>query len=151
MGRLDTAVAAGVELRGAGWLCVGLGGGLFGFGLALSGMVRPEVVLDFLMFRDFGLLLVLGGAALTAMLAFRLAPRLLRQPLLGGWFHLHPARIDRRSIVGAALFGIGWGISGVCPAPAVAGLGAGDWRLLWSAAGMFLGAWIQGRWFARGA
>ena len=151
MGRLDTAVAAGVELRGAGWLCVGLGGGLFGFGLALSGMVRPEVVLDFLTFRDFGLLLVLGGAALTAMLAFRLAPRLLRQPLLGGWFHLHPARIDRRSIVGAALFGIGWGISGVCPAPAVAGLGAGDWRLLWSAAGMFLGAWIQGRWFARGA
>ena len=151
MGRSDTAVAAGVELRGAGWLCVGLGGGMFGFGLALSGMVRPEVVLDFLMFRDFGLLLVLGGAALTAMLAFRLAPRLLRQPLLGGWFHLHPARIDRRSIVGAALFGIGWGISGVCPAPAVAGLGAGDWRLLWNAAGMFLGAWIQGRWFARGA
>lgn len=149
MGHVDAAATAGVELHGPGWLCIVLGGALFGAGLALSGMVRPEVVLDFLMFRDLGLLLVLGGAALTAMLAFRLAPWLLQRPLLGGWFHVHPARLDRRSVLGAALFGIGWGISGVCPAPAIAGLGAGDWRLLWCVAGMFLGAWIHGRWFAR--
>lgn len=143
------AVTAGAELRGPGWLCIALGGTLFGAGLALSGMVRPEVVIDFLMFRDLGLLLVLGGAALTAMLAFQLAPRLLQRPLLGGWFHVHPVHLDRRSVLGAALFGIGWGMSGVCPAPAIAGLGAGDWRLLWSVAGTFLGAWIHGRWFAR--
>ena len=51
-------------------------GALFGFGLALSTMVRPEVVLGFLRFQDFGLMLVMGGAVVVTLLAYKLAPRL---------------------------------------------------------------------------
>jgi uncharacterized membrane protein YedE/YeeE len=46
--------------------------------------------------------------------------------------------------VGAALFGIGWGLCGVCPGPAIAGLGAGNWSLLWALAGIAFGALVQG-------
>jgi len=46
--------------------------------------------------------------------------------------------------VGAALFGVGWGLCGVCPGPAIAGLGAGNWDLLWALAGLALGALVQG-------
>ena len=66
-------------------------GALFGFGLALSTMVRPEVVLGFLRFQDFGLMLVMGGAVVVTLLAYKLAPRLLVRPLLGGSFHAHPS------------------------------------------------------------
>lgn len=123
-------------------------GALFGFGLALSTMIQPEAVLSFLLLRDFGLLLVLGAAAGLTLVAYQLAPRLLAKPLAGGAFERHPARLDRRTILGAALFGVGWGLSGVCPGPAIAGLGAGNWPLLLSLAGLFAGAYVQGRWFA---
>ena len=71
------------------FLTVLAGGALFGFGLALSTMVRPEVVLSFLRFQDFGLMLVMGGAVVVTLLAYLLLPRLLGQPLLGGYFHQH--------------------------------------------------------------
>jgi uncharacterized membrane protein YedE/YeeE len=124
-------------------------GGLFGFGLALSTMVRPEVVLDFLLFRDLGLLMVLGGGMLVTLLAYQLAPRLLKRPLLGGTFEHHGSVLDVRTIVGAAIFGAGWGLSGVCPGPAIAGLGVGNWPLLISLVGMFAGAYLQGRFFSK--
>jgi hypothetical protein len=79
------------------------------------------------------------------------APRLLRRPLLGGHFHVRPSALDRDTIVGAALFGIGWGLCGVCPGPAIAGLGAGNWPTLYALAGIFAGAWLQGRWSGRAA
>ncbi len=122
-----------------------IGGLLFGFGLAWSTMIRPEIVLGFLRGHDMGLILVLGGGAFTAMLFFQLAPRLLRKPLWGQKFDQRDTVALRNTIVGAAIFGIGWGLSGVCPGPAYAGLGAGEWPLLWVVAGLFLGAWIQGR------
>ncbi len=121
-----------------------LGGVLFGLGLAVSGMVRPETVLDFLHLRDMGLLLVLGGAAGVSLLAFQLAPRLLGRPAFGGSFEPHPGRLSGRTFAGAAIFGAGWGLCGVCPGPAVAGLGAGLTALLWSVAGLALGAWLHG-------
>lgn len=126
------------------WLAVLAGGTLFGFGLALSTMVRPEVVLGFLRFADFGLLLVMGGAVLVALLAYPLLPRLLPGPLLGGHFQRHVAHWNRDTFTGAALFGVGWGLCGVCPGPAIAGLGTGNWSLLWAVAGMALGALAQG-------
>lgn len=129
----------------ARFLAVLATGALFGFGLALSTMVSPEVVLSFLRFRDFGLMLVLGGALAVTLLAYQLAPRALAQPLLGGRFLQRPAPFDRDTIVGAALFGIGWGLCGVCPGPAIAGLGAGNWPLLVAIAGIALGAYLQGR------
>ena len=124
-----------------------LSGGLFGFGLAWSTMVQPEAIERFLMLRDMGLLLVMGGAAVTVLLAYRALPRLMRQPVFGlGWAR-HPSILDRRTVIGSAVFGIGWGLSGVCPGPALAGLGVGNWPLLWVVGGILLGAWIEGRFF----
>lgn len=126
------------------FLAVLAAGVLFGFGLALSTMVRPEVVLSFLRFQDFGLMLVMGGAVVVTLLAYKLAPRLLTRPLLGGSFHTHPSAWNRDTAVGAALFGVGWGLCGVCPGPAIAGLGTGNWTLLWALGGIALGALVQG-------
>ena len=125
-----------------------LSGGLFGFGLALSTMIKPEVVLSFLRFEDFGLLLVLGGALAVAMVAYQSAPRLLTRPLLDERFSQRPTATLKNTLIGAALFGVGWGICGVCPGPAIAGLGAGNWPLLITVVAMLLGAYAQGR-FAR--
>ncbi|MGD9550573.1 MAG: DUF6691 family protein [Burkholderiaceae bacterium] len=134
----------GTPLTPARLLATLLAGALFGFGLALSSMIRPEVVLSFLRLQDFGLALVMGGGVLVTLLAYKLAPRLLTRPLLGGQFHTHPSAWNRDTAVGAALFGIGWGLCGVCPGPAIAGLGAGNWSLLWALAGIVLGALVQG-------
>lgn len=125
-----------------------LSGALFGFGLALSTMIKPEVVLNFLRFRDFGLLLVLGGAVMVAMLAYQSIPRLMKRPLLNNGFAQRPTATLKNTLVGSALFGIGWGLCGVCPGPAIAGLGAGNWPLAITVVAMLLGAYVQGR-FAR--
>ena len=125
-------------------LAVLASGALFGFGLSLSTMVQPEVVLGFLRFQDFGLMLVMGGAVVVTLLAYRFGPRLLRQPLLGGYFHQHVSHWNRDTLVGAALFGMGWGLCGVCPGPAIAGLGTGNTDLLWALGGIALGALAQG-------
>ena len=122
-------------------------GALFGFGLALSTMVSPEVVLDFLLGRDMGLLLVLGGAVVVTFVAYRLAPRLMGRPLAGPSFLTHPSEMSARTLGGAALFGVGWGLSGVCPGPAMAGLGAGNWPLALALVAMVAGAYVQGRFF----
>ena len=119
-------------------------GALFGFGLAMSTMIQPQVVISFLRFQDMGLMLVLGGAVLVTFLAYRYVPKLLRRPLLGGAFGAHESVMDRATVLGAAIFGIGWGITGVCPGPAIAGLGAGSWELLYAVGGIALGALLQG-------
>ncbi len=121
------------------------GGVLFGFGLALSTMISPEVVLSFLRLQDLGLMLVLGGAVTVAMITYRLAPRLMARPLCEPVFGTHPSQLDRDTILGAAIFGVGWGLCGVCPGPAIAGLGAGNWPLLVALAGIFAGAFVHGR------
>ncbi len=128
-------------------LAVLLSGVLFGAGLALSTMIQPEVVLSFLRFADFGLLLVLGGAVTLTLIVYRVAPSMMKAPLFESAFSTHPSVLNSRTLGGAALFGIGWGISGVCPGPAIAGLGAGNWPLLVAVAAMFAGAWVQGRFF----
>ena len=130
-------------------LCILFAGALFGLGLAVSTMVQPEVVISFLRLKDLGLLAVLGSAVMTTLVAYQLAPRLLKRPLLGGAFQKHAVTPGARTILGAAIFGVGWGLSGVCPGPAVAGLGTGNWPLLLALAGLFAGAWVQGRFFAR--
>ena len=129
-------------------IMVVVSGALFGFGLALSTMIKPEVVLDFLRFTDFGLLLVLGGAVTVALLAYQMAPRLLKRALLNENFAQRPTAALKTTLIGSALFGVGWGICGVCPGPAIAGLGAGNWPLAIVVVAMLLGAYVQGR-FAR--
>ena len=125
-------------------------GALFGFGLALSTMIQPEIVLCFLLWRDMGLLLVLGGAVVVTFVAYHLAPRVLARPWAGTEFHQHPSVMAPRTLLGAAIFGVGWGVSGVCPGPAIAGLGAGNYPLLIALAAMIAGAYVQGRFFAEG-
>lgn len=119
-------------------------GALFGFGLSYSTMVKPEVVLSFLRFSDFGLMLVMGGALAVVVLVYRFAPGLMGKPLLDDHFHEQRRPWDQDTAVGAALFGVGWGICGVCPGPAIAGLGTGNFDLLWALAGIALGALVQG-------
>ena len=121
-----------------------LTGVIFGFGLAYSTMVKPEVVLAFLRFQDFGLLLVLGGAVVVTGIAYHLLPRVMARPVFGGAFGKHPSEMTKRTLGGAALFGVGWGLSGVCPGPAIAGVGVGNWPLLLAILGMFAGAYVQG-------
>jgi uncharacterized membrane protein YedE/YeeE len=121
-----------------------IGGMLFGFGLALSTMVSPEVVLSFLRLQDFGLMLVMGGAVAVTVVVYQLAPRLLKRPFLADSFAQRQAKLDRNTLVGAAIFGLGWGICGVCPGPAIAGLGVGNLDMLWALGGMLVGAYAQG-------
>lgn len=128
----------------AKFLAVLASGVLFGLGLAVSTMVSPEVVLSFLRFQDWGLMLVMGGAVCVTVLVYQLAPRLLGHPLLGDHFSVRPSVLDRDTVLGAAIFGVGWGICGVCPGPAIAGLGTGNWSLLVALAGIALGAYAQG-------
>ncbi len=121
-----------------------LSGVLFGFGLAVSTMIQPEVVLSFLRLQDLGLLLVLGGGASVTAMTYQCAPRLFKRPLFEASFGRHAASLNRQTLGGAALFGIGWGLSGVCPGPAIAGLGAGNGMLLYALGGMLAGAYCQG-------
>ncbi|WP_323192626.1 YeeE/YedE family protein [Halostella sp. PRR32] len=122
-----------------------VGGLIFGFGLAFSGMAKPEIVLDFLQFDDFGLLFVMGGAAVVTGITFAAATRSLdRAPLTGDAYTRRLKSFDRNVILGGAIFGVGWGLSGICPGAAYASVGIGNYPILWAIAGMFLGAYAQG-------
>ncbi|MBA3390987.1 MAG: YeeE/YedE family protein [Rubrobacter sp.] len=100
-------------------------GALFGLGLAVSGMANPQKVIGFLDVAgewDPTLAFVMGGALLVAGPAFRLIFR-RRRPVLSGDFELPvKTKVDARLIWGSALFGVGWGLSGFCPGPAVVAL-----------------------------
>lgn len=119
-----------------------LSGALFGLGLAMSGMTDPRRVLGFLdLFGEFdpALVFVLGGAVATTTLLFRLVLRRGR-PVLADAFTLSDLKhVDRQLLGGAALFGIGWGLAGYCPGPAVAGLGIGSVEALWFIPAMIAG------------
>jgi uncharacterized membrane protein YedE/YeeE len=121
-----------------------MAGALFGFGLSLATMVQPDVVLGFLRFQDWGLMLVMGGAAGVAMLAFKVFPLWFSRRLLGLEFLNQTAHWSRQTLIGSAIFGVGWGLSGVCPGPAIAALGTGNTDILWALGGIVLGAWAQG-------
>lgn len=110
-------------MRGA--LTALLSGTLFGAGLALGGMTDPARVRGFLdIFGDWDptLAFVMGGAVIVMAIAWRLVPGMI-EPVLADQFHL-PTRSDLTPslIGGAALFGIGWGIAGLCPGPGIAAL-----------------------------
>jgi uncharacterized membrane protein YedE/YeeE len=125
-------------------LVVLFGGILFGFGLGYSGMAKQEIVLSFLQLKDLGLMFVMGGAALVTFFAINLVPRFLKKPPFGEQFKPRKVGMSRNVIIGAVIFGVGWGISGQCPGSAVASLGTGNIPILLGLAAMFIGAYLWG-------
>lgn len=106
-----------------------LAGAVFGLGLLVSGMANPAKVLGFLDLAgpwDPSLALVMAGAIAIASIAFGIAGRRTRS-LIGQEMKLPSSRtVDRRLVGGSLLFGIGWGIAGFCPGPALVALGMGE-------------------------
>lgn len=124
-----------------------VGGIVFGFGLAVGGMSKPEVVLSFLQLKDFGLVVLMGCATGVTFVAINVLPKFIERPILGGEFKPRTRTLSRNTIIGAAIFGVGWGLSGQCPGSALSSLGIGNLPVLLGIAAMFLGAYVMGRFF----
>lgn len=111
-------------------LLVGL---IFGFGLLVSGMANPDKVLSFLDLAgawDPSLALVMGGAVVVGLIAFTVAGKRERS-LLGEPMRLPgKSSLDRRLVLGSLGFGVGWGLAGFCPGPALVAVGAGEIKAL---------------------
>jgi uncharacterized membrane protein YedE/YeeE len=119
-----------------------LAGLLFGSGLILSGMSNPAKVLAFLDITgrwDPSLAFVMIGAILVAAIAFRVGGARART-VFGGAIHMPgAAHVDARLVLGSVIFGVGWGLVGYCPGPALTSLGVGGWPTLLFVASMIAG------------
>ena len=132
-----------------------LTGFLFGLGLCLSGMTNPAVILGFLdLAGDWNpaLVFVMAAGVTVTFLGYRLLVPKTR-PLWASRFSLPTARaIDAPLLTGAAIFGVGWGLAGYCPGPAVASLASGRAAVMLfvaaMAAGMIFVRWMRGRGWA---
>lgn len=131
-----------LRTRAAGAM-VGL---VFGFTIVWSGMTSPSVIREALLFRDSYLFLFFGSAVGTAALGLAIVRRAEMRALLTGspvrWAREH---VERRHIGGAFLFGIGWGVTNVCPGPLATQVGQGIAWALPTAAGAGFGIWAFGR------
>ncbi len=131
-------------------------GALLGAGLTVSQMINPAKVLGFLDFAaapgggwDPSLALVLAGALVTAIAGYQLVLRRER-PVCAATFQVPTRRdIDGRLLAGAALFGIGWGLVGYCPGPAIAAMSLGSGRTIAFVGAMLAGMALYGLLFAR--
>jgi uncharacterized protein len=123
-------------------------GALFAAGLAVSGMTQPSKIIGFLdVFGrwDPSLMFVMVGAIAVHFTAYRLILR-RKAPLFETKFHLPTRRdIDLRLVLGAALFGIGWGLGGFCPGPGLVALGSGSVSAIIFVVGMTLGMLVEQR------
>lgn len=128
-------------------------GVLFGLGMAISGMVDPARVTGFLDLAgawDPSLAFVMGGALLVFMPGYFLLVKPRRQSVLGEPIVAVPApRLDRRLIGGAALFGIGWGLVGICPGPALSLISSGQHMIMLFIAAMVAGVLLFDKGLAR--
>jgi len=142
-----------------------LAGALFGAGLVVSGMVDPRNVVGFLDFAGLSgpwnpaLIGVMGGAVVTHALLLRLLARRAPSPSSAPVRALAPAalatappaRVDRPLVLGSAIFGIGWGLSGYCPGPAIVSLGFGPGRAFLFVAALVVGSLVADGLRAAGA
>jgi uncharacterized protein len=120
-------------------------GALFGLGLGVSGMTRPEKVLGFLDVTgdwDPTLLLVMGGAVATHFWAYRWIRGRAAPRLADRYFVPAGNPLDVRLCIGALLFGVGWGLGGYCPGPAIVSLATGSLSVLVFVSAMLAGMWI---------
>lgn len=122
-----------------------LAGLIFGFGLLLAGMANPAKVLAFLDVTgtwDPSLALVMAGAIVVAAIPLNWA-RKRTHSLLDAPIQLPSKRaLDARLVGGSLLFGVGWGLAGLCPGPAVVLLATGRWQVLLFVTAMLFGMWI---------
>ena len=132
------------------WLgfLIALGTGLFfGWGLTLSGMADPLTVQAFLDVAgewNPALAFVMGGAVMVSLLGFQWLLKKRQAPVCGEVFHLPQNKaIDRRLVIGAALFGIGWGLGGLCPGPGQVAAAGGSVAALAFVAAMLAGMRLQ--------
>ena len=121
-----------------------ISGLIFGLGLIIGGMANPQKILNFLdIFGqwDPSLIFMMGAAVITTFLGFRYVLKNER-PILAGKFEL-PTRkiIDKSLIIGAALFGIGWGLGGFCPGPALTSISLGATGTYIFVLSMIAGMW----------
>lgn len=127
-----------------------LSGVLFGLGLGLSQMIDRDRVLGFLDVTgiwDPTLLFVLGGAVGVTLIAFRFVLR-MPHPILEASFQLPKRKdIDRKLIIGAAIFGVGWGIAGYCPGPGMTALVLGLWNPVLFVVAMIAGS-LTYQWYS---
>jgi uncharacterized membrane protein YedE/YeeE len=125
-----------------------LAGALFGAGLTVAQMINPRKVLAFLDLAgdwDPSLALTMAGALLVTAVGYRVVWRRPR-PFYDATFRIPPTRaVDRRLLTGAALFGMGWGLGGYCPGPAVSALAVGTLEPWIFIAAMLVGGWVAGR------
>jgi uncharacterized membrane protein YedE/YeeE len=125
-----------------------ISGLLFGIGLLAGGMADPGKVLGFLDVTgrwDPSLAFVMGGAIAVGLVGFAIARR-RTLAWSGDRIDLPPnRRIDARLLLGGAIFGIGWGIGGFCPGPAITALGAGFLPAVWFTIAMLIGMWAHDR------
>lgn len=130
-------------------LCAFLAGLGFGIGLTVSGMVDPSIVLAFLDVTggwDPSLAFVMGGALSVFSPGYWLLKRHLSRPLFSKSFFIPTVTaVDRPLVLGAILFGMGWGISGVCPGPAVANISGMEIKLYGFIVAMILGMMAASR------
>lgn len=106
---------------------------LFGVGIAISGMMNPLKVVNFFDVSgswDASLAFVMGGAVSVTFIGYRLIQK-RKTPIASTQFHLPPPTvIDRRLVVGSAIFGVGWGMTGFCPGAAIPALDTGRYEVL---------------------
>lgn len=139
----------GALRRATPLLLAGLAGALFGAGLLVSGMTHPARVVDFLDMTgrwDPSLAFAIGGAVLVHASTLRWIRRRRSAPWFDLAFHL-PARrdLDPPLLVGAALFGIGWGLAGLCPGPGIVSAAAGSPTAVAFVAAMLAGMLVHHR------
>lgn len=146
---MKTDGACGTRCRTMSLVLAGMVGALFGAGLLLSGMTQPAKVIGFLDPTngwDPSLAFVMGGAAIVYALLFRLIRTHRERPWLDVSFHLPTRRdLDRPLVIGSALFGIGWGLGGLCPGPGIVSAAAGSTTGVAFVAAMLAGMWAQQR------
>ena len=126
-----------------------IGGTIFGFGLAYGEMSKPEIVLSFLRLEDIGLILLMISAIIPAAISINIIPKFLEKPILLGEFKPRQRTLNKKTIIGAIIFGVGWGISGQCPGSAMSSIGLGNYPILAGIASIFIGAYIMGRYFSK--
>lgn len=126
-------------------------GVIFGIGLSIARMTDPQKIKDFLDIAaipsggwDPSLAFVMGGGLVIAFFGLRLDRVLARPLLVDAFSHGSLRAIDTRLVAGAAIFGVGWGLSGFCPGPAIANLGIVPGSVWPFVAAMICGSWVTG-------